>query len=129
MNQLAKKRAKAILIDTAVSTGVSVLMESLLRKKMKNDFFYVAVLPTLTLWGLECVQIKANGQTAGQKMMDIKVVSDKGGELSSGQILKRAVHRDSISPFSFLINRAHYAMYKGAKYPHDIYADTKVVEE
>ncbi|RNF41262.1 RDD family protein [Planococcus salinus] len=129
MNQLTKKRAKAILIDTLLATGVSVVIESALRRKMDNEFFYVVVLPTLTLWGLEYAQIKTTGQTAGQKLMGIKVVSENSGELNGEQILKRAAHRDFISTFTYLRHRQEYDVYNGSKFPHDVYAETAVIEK
>ncbi len=129
MNSLAKKRAKAILIDTAVSTAASFAAEALLRKKMKNDMFFALAAPSLFLWVLEYAQLRLSGQTLGQKAMGIRLESETGRELTAAQILKRAVHRDSASSFVYLKERKEYDVFEGAKFPHDIYAHTVVKEQ
>ncbi|MDN7242153.1 RDD family protein [Planococcus sp. N028] len=128
MNPLAKKRAKAILIDTVISNAVSLAFEPLLRKKVKNEMFIVVVAPTLYLWGLEYAQLRLGGQTVGQKMAGIEVESEEGGKLTSEQILKRVVHRDLASSFIYLADRKKYDAFGGEKFPHDIYSRTFVKE-
>lgn len=129
MNSLAKKRTKAILIDTAVSTAVSLAAEALLRKKVKSEMFFSLVVPTLTFWGLEYAQLHLNGQTLGQKAMGIRVKSETGGKLTNAQILKRAIHRDSVSSIVYLKERRKYDAYEGAKFPHDVYTHTVVTDQ
>lgn len=128
MNSLAKKRAKAILIDTAISTAVSLAVEPFLRKKVKNEFVHTVLTPTFIFWGLEYAQLRLNGQTVGHKTMGIEIRSEDGGELASEQILKHVAHRDFASTILYLRDRDKYDAYEGAKYPHDFYADTFVEE-
>ncbi|TWT06548.1 RDD family protein [Planococcus sp. CPCC 101016] len=128
MNELAKKRAKAILIDTAISTAVSFAVEPLLKRKTKGSFIYTVVSPTVIFWGLEYAQLRLKGQTVGQKMMGIEVQNEAGGEPTPEQILERMVHRDTIGPFVYLKDRAKFDAYEGGKFPHDLYSYTVVKE-
>ncbi|ANU14386.1 hypothetical protein B481_2452 [Planococcus halocryophilus Or1] len=126
MYELTKKRAKALLIDSAIATTVSFALEPLLKKKIKSPFFHAMVSPHLVFWGLEYAQLRMNGQTAGQKMMGITLKDEAGGELSSEQILKHIVYRDTIGPLMYAKDRSRYDKYKGEKYPNDLYAHTVV---
>lgn len=128
MNGLTKKRAKALLIDTAISTAVSFAIEPLLKKKTKSGFLYTVVSPTAIFWGLEYAQMRLKGQTVGQKIMGIEVQNEAGGEPAPEQILERMVHRDTVSSFVYLKDRAHYDAYEGEKFPHDLYSYTVVKE-
>lgn len=128
MNSLSKKRAKAILIDTAISTAVSFAVEPFLRKKVKNEFVHAVLTPTFIFWGLEYAQLRLSGQTAGQKAMAIEIRSEDGGELESEQILKRLMHRDFSSTIMYLRDRDKFDAYEGEKFPHDLYAHTVVKE-
>ena len=128
MNELTKKRAKALLIDTAISTAVSFAVEPLLKRKTKNSFIYTVMSPTVIFWGLEYAQLRLKGQTVGQKMMGIEVQNEADGEPTSEQILERMVHRDTVSPFVYLKDRAYYDAYEGEKFPHDLYSYTVVKE-
>lgn len=128
MNELAKKRAKAILIDTAISTAVSFAVEPLLKRKTKGSFIYTVVSPTVIFWGLEYAQLRLKGQTVGQKMMGIEVQNEAGGEPTPEQILERMVHRDTVGPFVYLKDRAKFDAYEGEKFPHDLYSYTVVKE-
>ena len=128
MNELTKKRTKALLIDTAISTAVSFAVEPLLKRKTKNSFIYTVVSPTVIFWGLEYAQMRLKGQTVGHKMMGIEVQNEAGGEPTPEQILERMVHRDTVGSFVYLKNRAHYDAYEGEKFPHDLYSYTVVKE-
>ena len=128
MNELTKKRAKALLIDTAISTAVSFAVEPLLKRKTKNSFIYTVVSPTVIFWGLEYAQMRLKGQTVGHKVMGIEVQNEAGGEPTTEQILERMIHRDTVSPFVYLKDRAHYDAYEGEKFPHDLYSYTVVKE-
>lgn len=128
MNELTKKRMKAILIDTVISTVVSSALEPLLKKKTKSSFVYTVVSPSVVFWGLEYAQLRLSGQTIGQKLMNIEVQNENGGEPTSEQILKRMVHRDMVSSIVYLKDRAAYDVYQGEKFPHDLYAHTMVKE-
>lgn len=128
MNELAKKRGKAILIDTVISSVVSLALEPLLKKKTKSSFAYTVVSPSVIFWGLEYAQLRLSGQTVGQKMMRIEVQNEDGGEPTSKQIIKRLVHRDTISPFIYLKDREYFDAYEGERFPHDLYSHTTVKE-
>lgn len=129
MYPLMKKRVKASLIDSFVASSISLVTEPLLRKKVKNEMVINVLVPTFLTWGLEYAQLRLNGQTLGQKAMGIAIESENGSGLTSEQILKRMIHRDSISSFGYLKDREKYAIYSGAKYPHDLYAGTVVKEK
>ncbi|TAA69749.1 RDD family protein [Planococcus salinarum] len=128
MNRLMKKRMKAMAVDTAVTMGITVLLEPLVRNKLKNKAVYDAVAPSLIFWGLEYAQMRVGGQTIGHKAAGIVIDTTDGSELTSTQILKRLVHRDTVSTISYLRDRQKYDFYEGTKLPHDLYADTVVKE-
>ncbi|WP_203334511.1 RDD family protein [Planococcus beigongshangi] len=128
MNKLMKKRLKAMAIDLAISTGVTVILDPLLRNKVKNKAAYDVIVPTAVFWGLEYAQLLARGQTVGHKAAGIIIDTTDGSAISSEQIIKRILHRDSISTFSYLKDRGKYEFYEGTKLPHDLYADTVVKE-
>lgn len=128
MDNLMKKRMKGMLIDTAISTAVSVAVEQATKKKVKNIFFHAVVAPSVVLYGLEYAQLRISGQTIGQKAVGIKVQSETGGELTPEQIVKRMVHRDTASSIVYLKDRKKYNAFGGAKFPHDVYAETVVKE-
>ena len=128
MNRLMKKRIKAMAIDTAITMGVTALLEPLVRNKLKNKAVYDAVAPSLIFWGLEYAQMRISGQTIGHKAAGIVIDTTDGSEMTSTQILKRLVHRDTISTLSYLRDRDKYDFYEGTKLPHDVYADTVVKE-
>lgn len=128
MNKLMKKRMKAMAIDLAISTGVTVILDPLIRKKVENKAIYDVIVPTVIFWGLEYAQLRAGGQTIGHKAAGIIIDTTDGSALSSEQIVKRLAHRDSISTFSYLKDRGKFEFYEGTKLPHDLYADTVVKE-
>lgn len=128
MNKLMKKRLKAMAIDLAISTGVTVILDPLLRNKVENKAAYDVIVPTAVFWGLEYAQLLARGQTVGHKAAGIIIDTTDGSAISSEQIIKRILHRDSISTFSYLKDRGKYEFYEGTKLPHDLYADTVVKE-
>lgn len=128
MNKLMKKRMKATAVDTAISIGIVSALEPLVRKKVKNKAVYDAIAPSLVFWGLEFAQMRFSGQTVGQKVAGIIIDTTDGSALSNEQILKRLIHRDTISTFAYLRDRPKYDFYEGTKLPHDLYADTVVKE-
>lgn len=129
MHTLTKKRIKAVMIDATIANGLALVIEPVMRKKIKNEFFYMMVQPTVMFWGLEYVQLKWKGQTIGQKIEGIRMISEKGEELTSKQIIKRLVHRDFSASMKYLRNRKKYDAYQGTRFPHDIYAGTIIKEE
>lgn len=128
MDDLTKKRLKAMLIDAAVSSAVSAALEPLIKMKVKSGFVHAVILPSVVLWGLEAAEIGLSGQTLGQKAMRIKTVTTAGGKPATGQLLKRAMHRDSLSSISFLKDRKRFEANGGSVFPHDRYAGTFVKE-
>ena len=128
MNDLTKKRLKAMLIDMAVSSAVSAALEPLVKKKVKSDFVPNVIMPSVVLWGLEAAEIGLAGQTLGQKTMGIKIVTKDGGKPTTCQLLKRAMYRDSFSSISYLKDRKSFEENGGAVFPHDRYAGTLAKE-
>lgn len=128
MDNLMKKRVKGILIDTTISTAVSVAVEQAVKKKVKNSFFQAVLAPAVVLYGLEYAQLRISGQTIGQKVMGLEIQSETGKELTTKQIVKRMVHRDTISFIVYLKDRKKYNAFSGVKFPHDVYAETVVKE-
>lgn len=128
MNKLMKKRLKAMAIDIAISTGVTLVLDPLIRKRIKNKAAYDVIVPTVVFWGLEYAQLRAKGQTVGHKAAGIVIDTTDGSALGTEQIMKRLMHRDSISTLSYLADREKFAFYEGTKLPHDLYADTVVKE-
>ncbi|MFG6147698.1 RDD family protein [Halobacillus sp. B23F22_1] len=128
MTTISKKRTAAIFIDFAISTAVTVSVEKLLRKKIKNEAVHALVTPTLVMWVLEYGQLKRCGQTAGYKMMGLALENEDGGEPTSNQLLKRLAYRDTVSSFRYLKDRKGFTEEDGALLPHDRYAGTIVKE-
>lgn len=128
MKRLMKKRVKAAAVDTAIAMGVLAVLDPLVRNKLKNKAVYDVLAPSLVYWGLEYAQMRMSGQTIGHKTAGMIIDTTDGSAMSSEQILKRLVHRDLISPISYLRDRPKYDFYEGSKLPHDIYADTVVKE-
>lgn len=129
MNELTKKRGKAILIDTAISTAATLALEPFFKKETKKSFLYTMAVPTAIFWGLEYVQLRTRGHTIGQKAMGIEIRDEAGGELNSEQILKRLIHRDTVATISYLKDREQFDAQNGARFPHDIYSGTVVKEQ
>lgn len=128
MNVLMKKRAKAMMIDSILSSMVSGALEPLVKKNVKSSVVPNVILPSVVLWGLEAAQIGMAGQTLGQKLMGIKVVASNGSKPTTCQLVKRAVHRDSLSTIVYLKNRQSFEATGGTVFPHDRYAGTHVEE-
>lgn len=132
MEPLMKKRIKALLIDSLVSSAASLTVEGVFRAATKNkknvgtEFCYNVVLPTVTFWGLEYIQLRRSGQTVGHKLQGIMIESEDGTALTDEQIVKRLIHRDSVSTFAYLKDRTSF---DGSRLPHDLYAGTVLKEQ
>ena len=126
MHNLTKKRTKAYFIDMAISTVVTVSLDSFLSKRIKNDTIHTWVTPSVIMWSLEYVQMKSRKQTIGYKLMGLSLENQSDSETSTEQLLKRMVYRDLIS--FFLIKSKNFEREKGAVLPHDHYALTRVKE-
>ena len=132
MKDLSKKRTKAVLIDTAVTTAVSLTVEAALKgvtkKNRSAEAVYATLLPTVVMWGLEALQFKNNGQTLGYKLMGLKLETQDGRVPTCEQALKRAVYRDTLSTFDYLKDRRGFEGEDGAEFPHDRKYDLVVRE-
>lgn len=128
MKELTKKRIKAYVIDSAISTALSFGVEYFLRKKVKNEFVHNVVTPTALLWGLEYAQLKRSGQTIGYKMMGLKLENENGSKPTCEQIVKRIAYRDSIGTFVYLKDREAFEGEDGSRLAQDRFAGTVVKE-
>ncbi|MDG5472329.1 RDD family protein [Jeotgalibacillus sp. ET6] len=128
MESITKKRTKAILIDLAISSVVTAGVEYLLRKKVKNELVHTLVTPTVVMWGLEYAQLHCGGQTIGYKKMGIALESEEGSDLTTEQIFKRLLYRDTKSTLDLWKNRSSFEGEAGAVLPHDVFAGTIVRE-
>ncbi len=132
MKDLSKKRTKAVLIDTAVATAISLTVEAALKgvtkKNRSAEAVYATLLPTVVMWGLEALQFKNNGQTLGYKLMGLKLETQDGRVPTCEQALKRAVYRDTLSTFDYLKDRRGFEGEDGAEFPHDRKYDLVVRE-
>ncbi|MFS0750010.1 RDD family protein [Oceanobacillus sp. 1P07AA] len=128
MKPITKKRTKAYFIDLAISTAVTIGVEQLLRKKIKNEAVHTLVTPTVVMWGLEYAQLRKNGQTVGYKQAGLKLEGTNSSELTSSQIIKRMAYRDCISTLQYIGNRKAFEGNDGSVLPQDRYADTVVKE-
>lgn len=128
MKSITKKRVKAYFIDLAISTAVTIGVESLLRKKIKNEAIHALVTPTAVMWTLEYAQLCKSGQTLGYKQARLKLEGEGGTKPTSQQILKRMAYRDTISTFQYIGNRKTFEGQNGSEFPHDRYSDTIVKE-
>lgn len=128
MEEITKKRFKAILIDSFISSAVSLTAEYFMRKRIKNEALYNVVLPMASMYALEYLQLKRSGQTAGYRLMGLKLTADDGEALTGEQIVKRMVHRDTTSTWSYLTSRKQFEGKSGAILPHDEKTGTIVKE-
>lgn len=126
MENLTKKRTKAYFIDMAISTVVTISLDSFLRKRIKNDTIHTWLTPSVIMWGLEYVQMKRSKQTVGYKLMGLSLENQSDSETTSKQLIKRMIYRDLIS--FFLIKSKNFERDEGAVLPHDHYASTQVKE-
>ncbi|MBN6205102.1 RDD family protein [Ralstonia pickettii] len=129
MQELTKKRFKAIMIDSFLSSAVSLGMEYFLRKKIKNEAIHGLVTPIVTQYALEYAQLKSCGQTVGYKIMGLELVNEDSNPLTGKQIFKRMAYRDTISTINFFRDRDNFENAGGALLPHDVAAKTIVREK
>lgn len=128
MKPLMKKRTKAFMIDLAISTAVTGVAEYFLRKKIKNEAFHALVTPVVVMYALESVQIRRSGQTIGYKKMGLTLEDEKAGVLTSEQLMKRMIYRDTWSTVKYLGTREEFVGGQGSILPHDHFAGTIVKE-
>ncbi|AQQ52347.1 RDD family protein [Planococcus lenghuensis] len=128
MEQLTKRRVKASAIDFAMATAITLTIEQLLRKKIKNEAFHVLITPTAVQWGLEFIQLKQSGQTVGYKQQGLVLENSHGSELATMQIAKRIFYRDTIGPWVYWKERKKLESGNGAILPQDRFSGTIVRE-
>jgi hypothetical protein len=128
MKSLTKKRFVSYLIDSWISTAVSYAAERVLRKRIKNEAFHVVLLPILTQYSLEYIQLKQTGKTIGYRLTGLELYTADGKELTGEQIVKRMVHRDTTSTMNYFLKRQEFETGEGAVLPHDKKVSTIVRE-
>ncbi|WP_445002684.1 RDD family protein [Exiguobacterium alkaliphilum] len=127
------KRAVASQIDQLIFQTPSKLIEKSIRKtiwpKKEVKRYY---LPTLvTIAGEVYFLLNRNGQTIGDQVVGIKVVSQDGRPLSLEQVVKRTLYKDVVYPatLGLPLLRALQQMKsnKDVELPHDEFAHTKLI--
>lgn len=127
------KRAVASQIDQFIFETPAKLVEKRIRKKLwpekKVERYY---LPTLvTMAGEVYFLLNKNGQTIGDRVLGIKVVSQDGRPLSLEQVVKRTLYKDVVYPatLGLPLLKALQQMKtdKNLELPHDEFAQTKLI--
>lgn len=127
------KRAVASRIDKLMLEAPTKLIEKTIRKKIWSDkevkHYY---LPTLvSIAGEVYFLLNRNGQTIGDQLVGIKVVSQDGRPLTLEQVVKRTLYKDVVYPatLGLPLFRALQKMKsnKDLELPHDEFAHTKLV--
>lgn len=127
------KRAVASQIDQFIFETPVKLVEKRIRKKLwpekKVERYY---LPTLvTMAGEVYFLLNKNGQTIGDRVLGIKVVSQDGRPLSLEQVVKRTLYKDVVYPatLGLPLLKALQQMKtdKNLELPHDEFAQTKLI--
>ncbi|WP_214825601.1 RDD family protein [Exiguobacterium algae] len=127
------KRAVAGQIDQVIFQTPAKLIEKAVRKKIWPDKdvkrYY---LPTVvTMAGEVCMLLNQHGQTIGDRVVGIKVVSADGRPLTLEQVVKRTLYKDVVYPATLGIPliRAVQRMKsnKDLELPHDEFAETKLI--
>lgn len=127
MDTLTQNRIKAFCIDFGISTALTIGIEQLLRKKIKNEAFHALVTPTVVMWGLEYAQLRRTNQTVGLRLKGLEIESENNLPINSKQIFKRMAYRDTILTLNYLKNPKKFE--DGTQLPHDRYAGTIIVEK
>lgn len=127
------KRAVASQIDQLIFQTPAKLVEKTIRKKLfpgKEVKRYY--LPTLvTMAGEVYFLLNKNGQTIGDQVVGIKVVSQDGRPLSLEQVVKRTLYKDVVYPATLglplLKALQQITSGKDIELPHDEFAHTKLI--
>jgi hypothetical protein len=126
LKELTKKRIKAYVIDSIISTTVTFGVEYFLRKKVKNEFVHNVITPSVVFWGLEYAQLRKSGQTIGYKLNELSLESEDGSKPSCEQLVKRIAYRDTVGPFKYLKDPKAYINEDGSVFAQDRFAGTVV---
>lgn len=127
------KRAVASQIDQLIFQTPAKLVEKTIRKKLfpgKEVKRYY--LPTLvTMAGEVYFLLNKNGQTIGDQVVGIKVISQDGRPLSLEQVVKRTLYKDVVYPATLglplLKALQQIKSGKDMELPHDEFAHTKLI--
>ncbi|MCT4795774.1 RDD family protein [Exiguobacterium alkaliphilum] len=127
------KRAVASQIDQLIFQTPAKLIEKSIRKaiwpKKEVKRYYLPTLVTIT--GEVYFLLNRNGQTIGDQVVGIKVVSQDGRPLSLEQVVKRTLYKDVVYPatLGLPLLRALQQMKsnKDVELPHDEFAHTKLI--
>jgi len=130
MKELTKKRTKAIVVDQLIYNAAIMGAERAFRrnKSVKSEFIASVVVPTLVTWGAEYLLLRQGSQTIGFQKMGLTLESEDGSPLTSSQIIKRMLYRDTVSTLDYFKDRDGFEGTDGAQLPHDTFAGTIVRE-
>ena len=126
MHSTTKRRIGAYIINQAVYLGLSVVIEKTVLRRVKSEVVHAVVTqPTISFLG-EVAQLKLlNGKTVGGRICGIQVESENGLPLTTKQIVRRTVYRDTVSLFKI---RPYWKPFleNGQRLPEDDFARTIV---
>jgi len=129
MDGLLKRRIGAGVVDVLVQGIVSGVLEKTLLKRVKNKTVHALITEPAVNCFIETVQLSTgSGQTVGQRLFRIQVVSKNGQPLAVKQIAKRIVYRETIAPIKTWKNRKVY-LRDGSILPEDEFAGTRVIRK
>lgn len=126
MHSTTKRRIGAYIINQAVYFGLSAFIEKTVLRRVKSEVVHAVVTqPTISFLG-EVAQLKLlNGKTIGGQIFGIQVESENGLPLTTKQIVRRTVYRDTVSLFKI---RPYWKPFldNGQRLPEDDFARTIV---
>jgi len=129
MDGLLKRRIGAGVVDVLVQGIVSGVLEKTLLKRVKKKTVNALITEPAVNCFIETVQLSTgSGQTVGQRLFRIQVVSENGQPLAVKQIAKRIVYRETIAPIKTWKNRKVY-LRDGSILPEDEFAGTRVIRK
>ncbi|HCN56527.1 MAG TPA: RDD family protein [Exiguobacterium sp.] len=129
MDDLLKRRIGAGVVDVLVQGIVSGVLEQTVLKRIKNKAIHSLITEPAVNCFIETVQLSTgSGQTVGQRLFRIQVVSKNGQPLAVKQIAKRIVYRETIAPIKTWKNRKVY-LRDGSILPEDEFAGTRVIRK
>jgi len=129
MDDLLKRRIGAGVVDVLVQGIVSGVLEQTVLKRIKNKAIHSLITEPAVNCFIETVQLSTgSGQTVGQRLFRIQVVSKNGQPLAVKQIAKRIVYRETIAPVKAWKNRKVY-LRDGSILPEDEFAGTRVIRK
>ncbi|UKS54749.1 RDD family protein [Exiguobacterium acetylicum] len=126
MHSRTKRRIGAYIINQAVYLGLSVVIEKTVLRRVKSEVIHAVVTqPTISFLG-EIAQLKLlNGKSIGGQICGIQVEDKNGLPLTTKQVVRRTVYRDTVSLFKI---RPYWKPFleDGQRLPEDDFAQTIV---